>query len=153
MKKISIILLVILFIGCRTVKTTEQTQEKRKDSISYVERIKIDTLKIPGEKVQIELPCDQIKPQSSVQGRAKVEAEPKGNGYIVYVSCDSIEKLVISKNIEINRLSELLKASNSKKSLELTFMQTFFIGTGKLFWLVLIVFAAVKLLVQWKVLR
>lgn len=153
MKKISIILLVILFIGCRTVKTVEQSQEKRKDSISYVERVKIDTLKIPGEKIQIELPCDELKPQSSAQGRAKVKAEPKGNGYVVVLTCDSIEKLVISKDRDIYRLKELLKDSNKKETLELTFMQTFWIGAGKLFISLLLLFIIVKLLSRWKLLR
>ena len=153
MKKISIILLVILFLGCKTTKTIEQTQEKRKDSISYVERIKIDTLRIPGEIVQIELPCDQIKPKSAAQGRANVKAEPKGDGYVVVFTCDSIQKLVISKDREIIRLSEALKNSKSEKTIGLTFMQTFWIGAGKLFALLLLLIVVVKLLSRWKLLR
>lgn len=153
MKKISLLLLVILFLGCKTVKTVEQSQEKRKDSISYVERVTIDTLRIPGEKVEIELPCDELRPQSSAQGRANVKAEPKGNGYIVTASCDSIEKLVISKDRKIYRLTELLKDSNVKETVELTFMQTFWIGAGKLFIFLLLLVIIVKLLSRWKLLR
>jgi hypothetical protein len=153
MKKISIILLVILFLGCKTVKTVEQSQEKHTDSISYVEIIKIDTIKIPGEKIQIELPCDQLRPQSFVQGRANVRAEPKGSVYIVTASCDSIEKIVISKDREINRLSKALKISNREKTKELTFMQTFYIGAGMLFLLLIILFVVGKLLTRWKLQR
>ncbi|QSW90695.1 hypothetical protein J0383_07765 [Flavobacterium endoglycinae] len=153
MNKISIILLVILFIGCKTVKTVEQSHEKRKDSISYVERVKIDTLKIPGEKIQIELPCDQIKPQSSFQGRTKVKAQPNGNGYIITASCDSIEKIVISKDREINRLSEALKVNNTQKTVELSFLQRFWIGTGKLFCFLLLVWLIIIIAAKWKKLR
>lgn len=153
MKKISLLLLVILFLGCKTVKTVDKSQEKRKDSISYVERVKIDTLIIPGEKVQIELPCDELKPQSSAQGRANVKAEPKGNGYVVVFTCDSIEKLVISKEREIYRLKEALKDSNIKETVELTFMQTFWIGAGKLFIFLLVLVIIVKLLFRWRLLR
>lgn len=154
MKKISIILLVlVLCIGCRTTKITEHSQEKKKDSISYVERTKIDTIKIPGERVEIELPCDQIKPQSSAQGRAKVKAEPKGNGYVVVLTCDSIEKLVISKDREIFRLSELLKDNQKKATLELTTLQKIWIAGGKILFLLLALLGVVILLVKWKVLR
>lgn len=153
MKKISLLLLVILFLGCKTVKTVDKSQEKLKDSISYVERVKIDTLIIPGEKVQIELPCDELKPHSSAQGRANVKAEPKGNGYVVVFTCDSIEKLVISKEREIYRLKEALKDSNIKETVELTFMQTFWIGAGKLFIFLLVLVIIVKLLSRWKLLR
>ncbi|MEO6176770.1 MAG: hypothetical protein ABIP27_16585 [Flavobacterium circumlabens] len=153
MKKISIILLVILFIGCRTVKTVDQSQETRKDSVSYIDRIKVDTIRIPGETVTMKLPCDQLKPQSSAQGRANVKAEPKGDGYVVVFTCDSIEKLVISKNREIYRLSQELKNSNIEKTVELTFLQTLWINLGKLFVCLIILFIVVKLLVRWKLLR
>jgi hypothetical protein len=153
MKKISIILLVILCVGCRTIKTVEQTQETKKDSVSYIERVKIDTLRIPAEKIQIELPCNQLRPQSSAQGRAKVKAEPRGNGYIVVLSCDSIEKIVISKDREINRLSQALQISDSKKTKELTFMQTAWIKIGKCLTFVLALWGVIILLVKWKVLR
>lgn len=154
MKKISTILVVlILCVGCRTIKKTEHTQQTKKDSVSYIERIKIDTLKIPGEKIEIQLPCDQLKPQSAAKGRAKVKAEPKGNGYIVVISCDSIEKLVISKNREIYRLNELLKNSSSTETKELTFMQKLWIAGGKILASLLALFAIVTLLVKWKVLR
>lgn len=154
MNKFSIILLVlVLCIGCRTTKTIEQSQEKKRDSVSYTEKVKIDTIKIPGERIEIELPCDQIKPQSSAKGRAKIKAEPKGNGYIVVLSCDSIEKLVISKNSEIYRLSELLKESQKKETLQLTTLQKIWIAGGKILACLLALLGVVILLVKWKILR
>lgn len=140
MKKLSIILIGLLFANCRPVKSVEQTHEKQKDSISYIERVKVDTIKIPGDKIEINLPCDQIRPQSFAQGRGKVKAEPKGNGYTVVFTCDSIEKLVISKDKEINRLSEQLKTSDAKKTIELSFWDTFWIRIGKFLTGVLIAF-------------
>lgn len=153
MKKISILLIVILFLGCRTIKTTEHLQEKKKDSISYVERVKIDTIKIPGEKIEIELPCDELRPQTSARGRTNVKAEPKGNGYVITASCDSIEKIVISKDREINRLSEALKAINKQIVIELSFLQKFWIATGKIFVCLLLLFAIIKLLGRWRLQR
>lgn len=153
MNKISIILLLVLCIGCRSKKTTVQSEVKQKDSISYIERVKIDTLKIPGDRIEIELPCDQIRPQSSAQGRAKVKAEPRGNGYIVKFTCDSIEKIVISKDREIYRLNELLKIARSKETLELTYMQKIWIAGGKILAFILGLLGIITLLVKWKVLR
>jgi hypothetical protein len=151
MKKYSIILLIGLFASCRTVKTTEQVHEKQKDSISYVERVIIDTLKIPGDKIEIEIPCNELKSQSFSKGRAKVKLEPKGNGYTVIVTCDSIEKLLLSKQREIFRLSDSLKQSNARKDVGLSQWQSFWIVTGKLLMGLLILIAAWKF-VRWKLL-
>lgn len=147
--KNSILALVVIFLllGCRSVKNTQQVIEKQKDSISYVERVVIDTLRIPGDVISVKIPCDQLTNQSFSKGRAKVKIEPKGNGYTLIVSCDSIEKLILSKNIEINRLSNLLKDNTQTKVIELSKWQSFWIIVGKLLTLVLI------LILSWKFLR
>lgn len=132
MKNLSLILLIGLFVSCRSVKTVDKVYESQKDSISYVDRVIVDTLKIPGEKIEIELPCgEDLKPQSFAQGRAKVKAEPKGNGYTIIVTCDSIEKIVLSREREIKHLKAEVKTLESKKEKGLTLMQSFWIGAGK----------------------
>ncbi|MCV9929527.1 hypothetical protein OIU83_17835 [Flavobacterium sp. LS1R49] len=142
--KNSIIIVMILFLllGCKSVKSTQQIIEKQKDSISYVERVVVDTLRIPGDIISVNVPCDQLTNQSFSKGRAKVKLEPKGNGYTITVSCDSIEKLILSKNIEINRLSKLIK--DNTKVIGLSIWQSFWIVIGKLLTAILI------LILSWK---
>jgi hypothetical protein len=149
MKKLNLLLLVVLFASCKTVKNTQISQEKQKDSISYVERVIVDTLKIPGDKIEIKIPCDDLKSQSFSKGRAKVKVEPKGNGYVITASCDSIEKLLISKEKEIIRLSEKLKSNDSQKVVGLTQLQSFWIVMGKIFMVLLIIILAWKF-ISWK---
>lgn len=151
MKKYSLILLIGLFSSCKTGKLNEQVHHKQKDSISYVERVIIDTLKIPGDKIQIQIPCNELRPQSFSEGRAKVKLEPKGNGYTVIVTCDSVEKLLLNKQLEIFKLSDSLKQSNVRKTIELSQWQYFWIVTGKLLMGLLILIAAWNF-VRWKLL-
>lgn len=149
MKKLNLLLLVLLFASCKAVKNAQISQEKQKDSISYVERVIIDTLKIPGDKIVVQIPCDELKSQNFSKGRAKVKVEPKGNGYVITASCDSIEKLLISKEKEIIRLSEKLKNSDSQKVTGLTQLQSFWIVMGKIFMVVLIIILAWRF-ISWK---
>jgi hypothetical protein len=149
MKKLNLLLLVLLFASCKTAKSTQISQAKQKDSVSYVERVIVDTLKIPGDKIEIKIPCDDLKYQSFSKGRAKVKVEPKGNWYVITASCDSIEKLLISKEKETIRLSEKLKNNDSQKVVGLTQLQSFWIVMGKAFMVLLIIILGWKF-ISWR---
>lgn len=79
------------------------------DSVVYIETFKIDTVILPGETIYKSIPVDVLKYDTIIEYRSKTSSakiESK-SGILSFTSvCDSLEKLVISTQSKLERLSK-----------------------------------------------
>lgn len=143
MKTLLFITTILLFASCRTVKEKEVIHHIYNDSISYVERVKIDTIKIKADTVSVFVDCNDSKPkpQTKRSGRSSVLVEPSGSGYVIMAVCDSLQKIAISQQKEIFKLKTVIQEERHSKRVELTSWQSFWIITGKIFTALFILFS------------
>lgn len=145
MKTLLIITTIVLFASCRTVKEKEVVHTIYNDSISYVEKVKIDTIKIKGDTVSVFIDCNsEPKPQTRRSGRSSVLVEPSGGGYVIVAVCDSLQRLAISYQKEIFKLKKVIQKEKQLKRIELTSWQSAQIWVGRLLLLFLIGYFTLK---------
>lgn len=106
----------MLAVSCSTGrKVTEQSVSTAtvRDSIVMVETVRVDTVRVAGETITriIELECDeqgQVVPVAEQHrtGRASVSVSARGNALTVTANCDSLERLLVSRDTRISQLSE-----------------------------------------------
>lgn len=144
--KVIVLSSVVILIGCRTIKEKEVTHEIYRDSIRYVERVKIDTLKIKGDTVSVFVDCNdpKPKPQTRRSGRSSVIVEPTEKGYLVTAVCDSLERLVVSYEKTLYTLRTAHQRESKLKSVGLSGWQTFQIWAGRLLLLFLVGYFVLK---------
>lgn len=131
--KLALLLLIVLISAGCCPKQVE-TITKTKDSISFKEVVKVDTFKVKADTIHesIFVDCDSFTPINKFyrSGRAnlKIETDEKGK-LTLTATCDSLEKLIISKTTEIRSLKEQLseKTTVKKRKRELPLIAHLFI--------------------------
>jgi len=151
MKTILFISVIILVIGCRTIKEKEVIHNIYNDSIRYVEKVKIDTIKIKADTVALFIDCNDSKPKAQTKrsGRSSVLVEPSGSGYVIMAVCDSLQRLAISYQKEIFKLKTVTQKESQFKRVELTSWQSFWIVIGKIF-TALFILISIWIISHWK---
>lgn len=92
------------------------------DSVSYVEKVRVDTFWTPAETITetIQLECDSLGQVKQVadafrKGRASVVIRVVDNVVSVEANCDSIEQLLLSKDKLIQSLKQESNIESSIK--------------------------------------
>lgn len=151
MTKLLFISAILLLWSCKTLKEKQAIHHVYKDSISYVERVKIDTIKIKADTVAFFIDCNDSMPKSQTKrsGRSSVLVEPSGSGYVIMAVCDSLERLVISYEKTLYALKTAHQKESQSKILGLTGWQSFWIAMGKVF-TTLFILLILWMLLRWK---
>ncbi|MCT4580835.1 MAG: hypothetical protein N4A35_05400 [Flavobacteriales bacterium] len=96
------IAITLLSFACKSHKTiTEQTTSMsvKQDSVVYIDRVKIDTIKIPSEVIKVQVPYEVFKTDTVIiyqKGRAQTKIKSHNGLLSLDMRCDSLEKLVLS---------------------------------------------------------
>ncbi len=113
-------MLAMLF-SCKARKQVETKETiSSSDSIVYIERTTIDTVRIPSEGFSQSYPKSFFSRDTVIicrSGRASSRIESNKGVLNVTTKCDSLEKLVLSTQTE---LKELSKQSHTKEVIEKT---------------------------------
>jgi hypothetical protein len=118
--KISSLFLFVLLAGCnkhfKDTITNTSSNDVRKDSISYIERLRVDTVVIPGDTVQVSVPVmvdcpDGAKPEIkqtviNTEGkRSSIHIKIDSSGQLTAsADCDALQQLVFTKDTQIKQL-------------------------------------------------
>lgn len=104
-----------MLFSCKARKTIETKETiQSSDSIVYIERTTIDTVKFPADTIYRSFPITVFQTDTIIEYRkGRASAKIQSNSGILYVTtkCDSLQKLVLSTQIE---LKELSKVNHSK---------------------------------------
>ncbi len=118
----------VLLTGCKTQREYFQSNalvNEQSDSIRYVERVKVDTIRIPRSEVTIQLPYfiyeyDTLVVRDTVfekkSGQATVQAAISNGQLTLSATCDSLEKIML----HYDRMIERYRTASSDKSTETT---------------------------------
>ena len=125
MNKLIIISLLLLFNSCRSHKkvvTQTTTSDIVLDSVVYIDRVKIDTIKIPSEVLKVSVPLEVLRVdtvKTYQKGRITTKVVYRDGILNVDTRCDSLEKLVISTEKTLlklkHRQEQLVHQSDSKE--------------------------------------
>jgi len=107
---------LILFGGCKSAKQVTSSTVVVKDSISYVETVRVDTLRITEDRSSASFHPDSI-PVRYVgvvayrdTGRSTVVVYRNADGsYTALSRCDSIYRLLVAKDSELRNASSKTK--------------------------------------------
>ncbi len=144
---IGALIALMILNSCRTTKQYNNSDSYKSDSLIYIEKIRIDTLRIKGDTIVTRILCNEIKRQTIQSGRAKVDIEPSldGKGYLLTATCDSLEKLIISYEKQIEKYKKDSNSVEKGKVETLSYWQIFWIKTGQILTTILIAFVSWKL--------
>ena len=115
MRALIILVVIVAAVSCRPLPTITNTE---KDSVTIVERIRFDTVRIQGERVVLSVPieCDTLTGLPKPLEIRKIGRKSSAGAAIdkagrLTVDCktDSLIELVQVKDREISRLSSRLK--------------------------------------------
>jgi hypothetical protein len=112
---LSLFLLLTMYalFSCRTAKSVasnsaSNTTEQKGDSLIYIERMHIDTVKVAAESASLTIPFKLLKDSlinymEKSNGRAQVIIQRKGDSILVQANCDSLMQLLISRDKELRK--------------------------------------------------
>jgi len=114
---------LILFGGCKSAKQVTSSTVVVKDSISYVETVRVDTLRITEDRSSASFHPDSI-PVRYVgvvayrdTGRSTVVVYRNADGsYTALSRCDSIYRLLVAKESELRNASSKTKTEYREES-------------------------------------
>lgn len=110
----------MLLEGCSTLREHSQSATSfTVDSTRYVETVRVDTLRIPGDTVQVSIPWYIFKTDTIVRwksGRAEIVAESLGGQMKLRATCDSLEHLVSHYQTVIERYRTSKETSTTQSS-------------------------------------
>lgn len=125
MTRLIYISLVLALLSCKSHKqVTKQTvvSSIKKDSIVYIDRVKVDTVKIPAEVIEVQVPLEVFKTDTVlVYNKGRVSTKLVSNNGVLNFNtrCDSLEKLVLSTEKilikERKAKDKLIEKSKSKE--------------------------------------
>jgi hypothetical protein len=112
-----LLLMMMLVSGCRTQRQLERASFTRVDSLVYIEKVKVDTLKIPAAQAQVFLDrpwtmddgrwSKDDSPQIVAhdrQGPATITIYRESDGSLRAIAqCDSVNRLLISTMTDLYR--------------------------------------------------
>ncbi len=110
MRYILYITILIISLSCKMRRTTSSSVSN--DSIIYIERVQVDTIKFPSDTIYKVFPLTTFLHDTIIeyrQGRASGSVQSKFQSLYITANCDSLERLVLSKQTEIQRLSKTNK--------------------------------------------
>lgn len=120
---IMLAMLVAVCFSCKPAKltTTEKVSEKKGDSIVYKETVKFDTVRVKSESANISIPFYMLKDSllnymEKTNGRARVSIQRKGDTIYAEAHCDSLEKVIASKDKELNEWHRYAIEQNKTKT-------------------------------------
>lgn len=91
------------------------------DSIVYIERTTIDTVKIPADTIYKSFPLTVFKTDTIIEyrtGRASSKVQSQSGVLYVTTKCDSLQELVLSTQSELKQLSQLTHTKEVVKTTE-----------------------------------
>lgn len=113
MKRIRHIIIALLGIAllasCQGTRQVTQEHSHREDSIMVREVVRVDTLHIAGAQTTIEVPVEVLRRDTVFVTRyrhAQARVSIQDGILTATATCDSLERLVLSYEREINRLTK-----------------------------------------------
>lgn len=109
------LLLCLTLFSCRSSKEfiKETSKETRKDTSAYRETVKLDTLKAPQQTAGLAIPFHLLRDSlfnefEKSSGRAKVKVQLLRDTLYAEAVCDSLEKVIATKEKELYRYQQQL---------------------------------------------
>lgn len=152
MKQILYLLIGLLLFSC---KTSKKVTEKivTKDSLVYVEKVRVDTVKIVETKTitepiynEIEIPCDSLDYyQKIANGKVQFKVvKEKGKVKIIYKQDSLVDKYKLLYFKSINKLDSISKIKNisvstQKEVIQKTFWQSLLENIWKILFFIILV--------------
>jgi hypothetical protein len=135
--RIIYIISLSLLIGCKATKqasyTAEKSSEKRQDSLVYIERLRIDTVKLKGDsvRVRVPIPCPPIAPGASQatkepfggrakSGRVNLTYAMKDGMLEIDCNADSLMLELIKRDITVYKLERQIDSANKQTVVTVT---------------------------------
>jgi hypothetical protein len=105
----ALILCSVLLFSCRPAKSLTKDNartESVKDSVINKVTVKLDTVRVKAETAQVAIPFELLRDSvlnymEQSNGRAKVIIQRVGNNIVATAKCDSLEKIIASKDVEL----------------------------------------------------
>ena len=150
MKVVIYISIAVLFFSCKARKQIETTETiVSSDSVVYIERTTIDTVKFPADTIYQSYPISVFIHDTVIEyrkGRASSIIQSNSGVLSVTTKCDSLEKLVLSTQTELKELTRV----NSTKEVRESKTKEIPWWYKASFWLVLIaiVFLVIKRVIK-----
>lgn len=97
---VSIALLLFSCGSSKNVSHTKYSSKEKLDSISYVERVIVDTFTVPAETLEVKVPFEVLKVDTIMvfkNGRVKTEIKYLNGNLELLSTVDSLNQLVLSK--------------------------------------------------------
>ena len=123
-----------------------------KDSISYVENtiVDFDTIyrKLDGETIYINSPCDSagiLKPFLLKKKTNGITATVTSTNNVLTVDCDVDSLMVVNSNL-VKTIKDFKHTTQQIKVNELTKWQGFWIISGYILWVILLIYVIVKVI-------
>ena len=119
MKTLPVFLLMLILVACNAKHVTNSTKvnERTKDSIVYVDRVTVDTVKFPTETLVVRVPVTVFERDTVVvfkNGRASTKLVYQDKIITIHTQCDSLEKLVLSRDRQLLNLRSYIKESSTE---------------------------------------
>lgn len=110
-----LIMLLLVPVGCKTVVESTDTNRYSSDSVKVKETVRVDTVFLPGATTQVRVPVEVLKTDTVIVTRNKhaTQSIHVENGQVTATAdCDSLEKLVLNYEREIERISSQKEDNN-----------------------------------------
>jgi len=154
-----VVMVLVALTSCsRKVTEAVVSNVSRLDSVVYVETARVDTFYTPAETIieLVELECDEEGNVREVadafrKGRASVVVRVRDNVLTVEANCDSLTKLIVSKDILIDRLAERSEDYSYTKETKVTILIPWFYKMAA--WIAATYLFLTLLYIIWKVFR
>lgn len=132
MMRLLTIFILLALVGCKATQSVssvlETSTEQRKDSLVYIERLRIDTVKLKGDsiKVKVPVPCDSLKPVAgkAKSGRVNLNYGIKNGQLEIDCNADSLLIELLGKDISIYKLEKQLDSTSKEKQQVVTVTNT-----------------------------
>lgn len=102
MNQLIFIAVLAVITSCKSQKEVVQHTDKTdssRDSIVYIDKVVVDTIRIPSETLEIQVPVEVLKTDTVMvykNGRASTKVVYRDGVLNLNTRCDSLEKLVLS---------------------------------------------------------
>jgi hypothetical protein len=156
----SLMVMVLATLASCSRKVTEAvvSNTQQRDSIVYVETTRIDTFRTPAERIKefIELECDSSGSVRAIaeafrKGRASVVVTARDNTLTIEANCDSLERLIVSKDVLIDKLRETSSEQSRIKETKINFRVPWIYRAA--LWVAIFYLSLTVLWILWKVFR
>ena len=113
-------LILVLFTSCvsrHQIKELTNETSNTLDSVRIIERVIVDTIRIPAEEIISVIPITVFKHDTVIfykQGRAQTRIVYKSGKLHLNTRCDSLERLILSTQKELIHIS---RQNESKKQI------------------------------------